>query len=408
MLSRLAKRDSSESGRRTFIEMFAGIGLVRLGLEGAGWNCVFANDIDQAKADAYVANLGRDSILVSDIKNVAADHIPDSPLLATASFPCQDLSLAGARAGLNGSRSGTFWHFVSLLASLRSQERHPRLVMIENVPGLITSHQGKDFRAVLNAMNDLGYLCNAALVDARWFVPQSRLRLFIFGVNASSCESVDSWYEDDWARVFSPHRASASEESGVHPPLLARAIQKNHNIKWFPLPELEMPSGGIDPLASLIEPDRDIPREWWYDDEKVERLVKRMSPQHRRRVAEAMGRSRRSVFTGFWRTRKEGPRFEVRFDGIAGCLRTSVGGSSKQSVLLVGRERLKARLLSPRECARLQGVQDDFKLPADRNEAYMGMGDAVAVPAIRWIAENILNPLALQVERCETSELLLR
>lgn len=103
------------------IELFAGIGLMRAGLEAAGFRVVFANDIEPFKAKMYVANYGPDDFHLGDVRDLRGGELPDADLL-TASFPCTDLSLAGNRAGLAGEHSGTFWEAVRLL-----KEMGPRL-----------------------------------------------------------------------------------------------------------------------------------------------------------------------------------------------------------------------------------------------------------------------------------------
>src|SRR5437899_1357498 len=158
------------------LEFFAGIGLVRMALSNAKWDVVFANDIDPKKHEIYKANFGDDEFDLNDIANVKASKLPPATL-ATASFPCIDLSLAGNRAGLNGQHSGVFWHFYRLLVQLR--KRAPRFLLIENVTGLLTSHDGKDLKAILESLNDCRYSCDLLAVDAADFVPQSRPRLFI-------------------------------------------------------------------------------------------------------------------------------------------------------------------------------------------------------------------------------------
>ena len=117
---------------RKFAEFFAGIGLVRLALENEGWNGVFANDFDPAKLEIYSQNFDSKDFHLVDIAELQAKHIPDVTL-ATASFPCTDLSLAGARQGLAGKESGTLWRFLEILEDMGS--RRPPLVLLENVPG---------------------------------------------------------------------------------------------------------------------------------------------------------------------------------------------------------------------------------------------------------------------------------
>ena len=109
-------------------------GMARAGL-GALWKCVFADDIDFKKAASYAANWGSDELRVEDIGKLAPAGLPGVAMLAWASFPCQDLSLAGAGAGLRGERSGTFWPFWKLMMGLAVDARAPRLIVLENVCG---------------------------------------------------------------------------------------------------------------------------------------------------------------------------------------------------------------------------------------------------------------------------------
>ncbi|MFQ5482337.1 MAG: DNA cytosine methyltransferase, partial [Nitrospinaceae bacterium] len=131
-----------------FYEFFAGGGMARLGL-GKNWNCLMANDLSQKKCRAYQINFGGSPELINkDVAQLTAFDLPEErPMLAWASFPCQDLSLAGNREGLNAKRSGTFWPFWNLIKTLDEGGRPVPLIVLENVAGAITSHAGKDFRA---------------------------------------------------------------------------------------------------------------------------------------------------------------------------------------------------------------------------------------------------------------------
>ena len=140
-----------------FYEFFAGGGMARIGL-GPGWSCRFANDIDESKASAYQRNFqDSDELVVDDIAKVAVADLPGRAHLAWASFPCQDLSLAGNGAGLKGERSGMFWEFWRLVQGLRAGHRAPRIIVLENVYGAITSHQGRDMAAICGALGGEGY-----------------------------------------------------------------------------------------------------------------------------------------------------------------------------------------------------------------------------------------------------------
>jgi DNA (cytosine-5)-methyltransferase 1 len=167
---------------RTFYEFFCGGGMASAGL-GADWECAFANDIDVAKARSYAANLGDDGLMIGDVASLTTADPPGRADLAHASPPCQDVSLAGDRAGLDGARSGAFWPFMNLMLCLRGEGRAPRMIGIENVTGLITSHDGQDIDAICSALTGAGYRYGAAVIDAALFVPQSRKRVFIIGVD---------------------------------------------------------------------------------------------------------------------------------------------------------------------------------------------------------------------------------
>ena len=164
-----------------FYEFFAGGGMARAGI-GKDWECLFANDNDGKKAASYASNWGADELELGDIASLRASDLPGVADLAWASFPCQDLSLAGAGAGLNGARSGTFWPFWNLMKELAHAGRAPKLIVLENVCGVLTSHEGRDFRSIVSAIASQRYRLGALIIDAARFVPQSRPRLFLIAV----------------------------------------------------------------------------------------------------------------------------------------------------------------------------------------------------------------------------------
>ena len=122
----------------------------------------------------YAGHFGcsADDVDGTDIHQLAGSKIPDIDL-ATASFPCTDLSIAGGRAGIRSGESSAFWGFERVLEEM-GDERRPPLVLLENVVGFLDSHGGRDFRDVMLSLNELGYLVDPFILDARWFVPQSR------------------------------------------------------------------------------------------------------------------------------------------------------------------------------------------------------------------------------------------
>jgi DNA (cytosine-5)-methyltransferase 1 len=371
----------------TFFEFFAGGGMARAGL-GEGWECLFANDFDKMKADTYRKNWG-DDITVGDINNLTAVDLPGSPDMAWASFPCQDLSLAGNYEGIGHwadakkTRSGTFWPFWALMRSLAEGGRSPRIVVLENVYGALTSNSGKDFAAIASCFSGSGFRFGGIVVDARLFLPHSRPRLFVVGVRGD-LEIPDSIRSDGTSGLWHP-AALVSAFQGI-------STEAKKKWVWWNLPE--PPKHGAR-FADLIEENPDGVD--WHSKSDTLNLLSMMSPLHKSRVEDAKKAGVRVVGTIYRRTRSEGgvkvQRAEVRFDDVAGCLRTPSGGSSRQSILVIDGNRIRSRLLSPREVARLMGLPDTYKLPDRYNDAYHLAGDGVAVPVVRHIAKNLLEPI---------------
>ena len=377
-LERKRPTSSSLLPARTVIELFAGIGLVRLGLRRAGWRTIFANDNDTEKFELYRANFGDERFDLRSIHDLAAADLPASSLV-TASFPCNDLSLAGARNGLNGQHSSTFWALIRLLHE--KKQARPPIVLLENVLGFITSRGGSDLESALLALNNLGYSCDVFVLDAADFAPQSRVRLFVIAKQAT-----DSGLE----LPISP--------SKVRPPLLAEFINSHPTVKWSirSLPELRSLRPNLD---SIVE-DLDEGDERWWNAQRAEYFMNQLSVRHARIAQHLIADHKISYCTAFRRIRNNKSMAELRADGIAGCLRTPRGGSGRQILFKAGYGRYAVRLLTPRECARLQGVQDEeFKIPVKDNQAFFGFGDAVCVPVIQWIGENYLNPLTSELMR---------
>ena len=358
----------------TVAEYFAGIGLMRLGLDQSGWRTVFANDIDEKKHEMYCHHFGSSpEFVVGDIHALDQASIPTT-ILATASFPCNDLSLAGARKGLAGEHSSAFWGFIRILKDMGA--RRPPLVLLENVTGFLTSHDGGDFHEALLALNDVGYAVDAFIIDASRFVPHSRQRLFVVG------------QRDATPRVAETPSLLQSE---VRPAALADFILWHPDVQWNlrSLPSLPRHETRLADIVEDLSPNSAA----WCSRERCDYLLNQMSPKHRAQADAMIRGSRRSYATVFRRVRATGSMAELRTDGIAGCLRTPRGGSGRQILFVAGKGRFAVRLLTARECARLMGA-DDFLLNVPLNQALFGFGDAVCVPVVRWIAANYLTPLA--------------
>jgi DNA (cytosine-5)-methyltransferase 1 len=364
---------------KTTAEFFAGIGLMRIGLENAGWHIVFANDIDQDKWQMYRDNFGdTGEFVVDDIHNLKSSQVP-TVSLATASFPCNDLSLAGSRHGLAGAQSSAFWGFIDILKGMKRERRQPPMVLLENVAGFLSSNDGRDLEDAILALNDLGYAVDTFIIDAARFVPQSRQRLFVIGLKTR--------------QVVAFNETPGFYESDARPPALASFILLHPDINWRirQLPSLPASTKRLDDILENLSPNSVM----WWNRERSKYLLKQMSPKHRAQADTMICSDRISYGTVFRRVRNGKSMAELRTDGIAGCLRTPRGGSGRQILFAAGKGRFSTRLLTPRECARLMGA-DDFVLRVPLNQALFGFGDAVCVPVIEWLATNYLNPVWIE------------
>jgi DNA (cytosine-5)-methyltransferase 1 len=344
----------------------------------AGIEVVWSNDIAATKQAMFERNFGISAghtFLLEDLGKLSRDQLPVNADLAWASFPCTDLSVAGGRAGLHrGIASSTFWHFIKALSKMGTSR--PSVIALENVTAFATSHSGRDIASAIRSLNGLGYSVDVLSIDARHFLPQSRPRLFLIGTDSpvASTTAVNSMRPDWLTPVFEDkslvtHRMSVPEL----PPLL------------------------VDGLASYLEPMDDDDARWWLKD-RVDSFVGSLSDLQSRRFTTLREREGLTVRTAYRRMRQGTPRWELRSDGVAGCLRTSSGGSSKQAVVSLGYGGARIRWMTPREYASLMGAPN---FPIDgikEHHAYSGFGDAVCAPVVEWLTANYLLPLLRGIE----------
>lgn len=356
-------------------EFFAGIGLVRAALESARWAVKYANDISPMKREMYRNNFCDQDFDDRDIRDIRGCEIPDVDL-ATASFPCIDLSLAGKHAGLDGQHSGLLWQFLRVIREM--EDRRPPLLLVENVPSFVTSKNGGDLRNAIVGLNKLGYQCDLLVTDARWYVPQSRRRLFII------C-----------AARIPDHSKANSFDCDLRSPAVLGFIERNQDLDLVPLrcPELPMQQPELNTIVEALPQDADS----WWDSSRTARFVESLSDRNQARLESLKACDDLTWATAYRRTRNGNSAWEIRGDAIAGCLRTASGGSSKQAIIEAKAGAARVRWMTPMEYARLQGA-DDYRIPTTvtRNQALFGFGDAVCVPAVTWVLEHFINPLARQ------------
>lgn len=383
----------------TFYEFFAGGGMARAGL-GKEWTCTFANDFSEMKGRVYADNWGDDHLVVDDVTNVSTNQLPDVADLAWASFPCQDLSLAGTYTGIGHpanktkSRSGTFWPFWSLMKRLADEKRAPKIIALENVYGVLRANQGNDFKAIASAFSGADYRFGAMVIDAKHFLPHSRPRVFVIGVRKDV--------------QLLPELIAQEPDKVWHPRALceAHALLSNEAKRkwiWWNLPT---PAKRILTFNDIIyEKPTGVT---WHSKEQTTNLLSMMTDKNIEKVKAAKKTQKRVVGGLYRRTRVEDgvriQRAEVRFDDVAGCLRTPAGGSSRQTVLVVKGHSVRSRLLSPLEAAKLMGLDETYNLPSRYNDAYHVAGDGVAVPVVRHLAKHLFEPILTETHLSVAAE----
>lgn len=364
------------------IEFFAGSGLVRLGLEPE-FQTSWANDNSARKADVYNANAPTLPIHLGSIEAVNGADLPQS-VMAWASFPCQDLSLAGNLTGIRkGTRSGLFWEWLRVIDELAAAGKRPPILVAENVIGFLAASDGAHFKRAYDALKERGYIVGAVIGDARLFLPHSRPRAFVIAVSRE---------------VPLHDLVQIGPSAPFQSDILIRAARAVRDAEWawWAIPS---PSSSVPTFADLCDFTAECD-----DASKTAELRGMLSPHNRRKLEAAIAKGERLVGTGYRRTRpnargRKVQRLELRFDGLAGCLRTPDGGSSRQVVVIVDKGKVRTRLMTVRECARLMGAPDTFAIPGSYNDGYRAMGDAVAVPVVRWLTRHLLAPLAERAQR---------
>lgn len=359
-------KERAQSLPPSFVDFFAGSGLVT---QGAKHACrpVWSNDICPKKAAIYTANHGNDHFHLGSIEQVSGTVIPKGDIV-WASFPCQDLSLAGKMAGLTASRSGLFWEWIRVLDEMPIK---PAVIALENVVGLLSGNGGEDFRLLYQALRNRSYKVGPMLLDARLWVPQSRPRVFIVAVQDHITTTALEDHGPNW----------------LHPSPVLKAIAPLDDIVFWSMPH---PSKRTKSLTDIIDWNAPV-----FNDERAAALFALVAPKHQE-LLNRLPPGRRAVFPGYRRTRNGKQVLELRFDDISGCLRTAEGGSSCQFLLLHDAGKWRARLITTREAARLMGAPECYHLSTSYNESYNAMGDAVVVPVVKYLIDHLLVPLALQ------------
>ncbi|ELD3828507.1 DNA cytosine methyltransferase [Salmonella enterica] len=379
----------------SFYEFFAGGGMARAGL-GKRWQCLFANDMDPIKASTYIENWGDEHFDPRDIRDVKPGDLAGRADLAWASFPCQDLSLAGNGLGIGEidagedetTRSGAIWPFLDLIGKSGEERRKPPILVLENVLGLLTLDQGRHFAAICHQLSKTGYRYGAMIIDAKHFLPQSRPRVFIVAVSRCFSVPANLVSEEPLAQWHSPSLLRACEALS--------GMSRDDWIWWSPGALSDVRTKALSDIIDYEDNDA-----LWHSADETQRLISMMAPANLERLENARKSGKTATGSLYLRMRKEKgvnrQRAEITFSTVLGCLRTPKGGASRPRIIVVSGDRTRTRLLSVKEAAALMGLPETFILPAAYQPAFKVIGDGLAVPSVRFLAERILEPLALAV-----------
>lgn len=335
----------------TFIDLFAGIGGTRLGFERAGGRCVFTSEYDRFCNETYRANFRPDHEIAGDIKKVDPAAIPDHDVLV-AGFPCQPFSIAGVskknalgRAhGFACDTQGTlFFDICRILESKR-----PRAFMLENVRNLKSHDKGRTFQVIMDSLHELGYQVDFRIIDAKPWVPQHRERIFIVGFRDPSAFNMDLVSVPESGPLLGDilHPETGSEEAedpyttGKQAVVGERYTLTKHLWQYLQAYKAKHSAAGNGFGFGLVKPDnvaRTLSARYYKDGSEI--LISR------------------------------GPR-------------------------------KNPRRLTPRECARLMGFPDNFRIPVSDTQAYKQFGNSVVVPVIEAVAKA-MRPHVLSAKLAE-------
>ncbi len=329
----------------TFVDLFAGIGGLRLGFEPLGGRCVFTSEWNAYSQMTYRQNFGCDHEIAGDIRRVDAKDIPDHDVLL-AGFPCQPFSIAGVSKknalgrphGFRCDAQGTLFFDVARII----EKKQPRIFVLENVKNLVNHDSGRTFDIIYRTLTqELGYHVHKRIIDARWFVPQHRERIFIVGFREPT--------SFDFKDLKLPHFSEAPRLASIlHPEDGSEEPESHYTIGA---------KAQVSPKYTLSD------HLWTY--------LQNYAAKHR----------------------EAGNGFGFGLFGPDDVARTLSARYFKDgSEILIRQPRKNPRRLTPRECARLMGFdQPDrpFKIPVSDTQAYKQFGNAVVVPVVRAVAEQL-------------------
>jgi DNA (cytosine-5)-methyltransferase 1 len=376
----------------TAVSLFAGVGGFDLAMQRQGIDVKAAVEIDK-KAREVLAKQFPSTKLFDDVKEVTGEQlratgfIPERGII-TGGFPCQDLSIAGLRKGLAGERSGLFHEIIRLADELR-----PQMFVLENVPGLLSSQQGKDMGIVITALVERGYgVCWRVLDSQNFGVPQRRRRVFIVASLGNHRQPVEVLFEREssqWnfealgkTRKAIANRAEESLRTFVK---AKRAQTVDDDESWVEketVPTLNaFDIGDTRTTTAILFQGNRVGDPRFYEDG--------ISPT----VMSRWGTGGNNVPLAFNMRSDDKANnmtvYETQQTGSVTALQPSP--LTHRSQTLITQENTTVRRLTPKECERLQGFPDDWTADQADSNRYKQMGNAVTVSVAEWIMKRVVK-----------------
>jgi len=356
---------------KTGVSLFAGIGGFDLAMERAGINVVATVEWDK-HAQGVLARRFPNTKLYGDITGVTGEQLISAGFdpangIITGGFPCQDLSVAGRRAGLSGSRSGLFWEICRLLDETKAQS-----FILENVPGLLSSNEGRDMGTVIRALEERGYSIAWRVLDAQHFgVAQRRRRVFIIGHLGNDWRTPAEILSigESSARHSEQSNKKREETSGV----IGDGIADNSRAGNFEL--YDFPKESISPTLNARRAHdtmtyQEVARMQGFGDYQMDEIASSLKARDHKDATDLV------------------MAFHMKQTPVSGEISPTIGSSSGGMGMM---KNSTVRRLTPTECERLQGFPDQWTEGQADSHRYKQLGNAVAVPVVQWIIERFIQ-----------------
>ncbi|WP_071191116.1 DNA (cytosine-5-)-methyltransferase [Trichormus sp. NMC-1] len=369
------------TNRLTAIELFAGIGGFRLGLENANIETVWANDINELCCKVYKSNFGKDAIVLGDINEISISDIPNHNIL-TAGFPCQPFSSAGKKLGVRDRVRGTLFERIVEIIDAKK----PKYFFLENVKRLLTMENGYHFRVILNALSELDYLIEWRIISPISFgIPQNRDRILIFGTKLNSTDINYHLLENTSVFLTKDDLIDLENiEILIEKELSPITANKGKNYHWGIAYKNKMFTQNLSPLSD-IKPRKKLKH--ILQDEAIVDTQFDFTNDTLERIKQSKSVNRYCQGVEILYNQEGGSRLGYTIFGINGIASTLTASTSRHYERYKIGE--KFRRLTNVEYARLMGFPDDWCREAKIYNQYALFGNAIVPACVEWVCKRI-------------------